>query len=76
MHKAMFPKGEVGGRIKGKKKVEKLSCAVNLNTFVFSLFTCYVISRKMDKHRRLLEGTEKIATKIQFCRAEKLVVLG
>lgn len=56
--------------------MEKLSCAVNLNTFVFSLFTCYVISRKMDKHRRLLEGTEKIATKIQFCRAEKLVVLG
>lgn len=55
--------------------MEKLSCAVNLNTFVF-LFTCYVISRKMDKHRRLLEGTEKIATKIQFCRAEKLVVLG
>lgn len=37
VHKATFPKE---GKRK-EKKMEKFSCAVNLNTFGFSLFTCY-----------------------------------
>lgn len=36
---------------------------------------CYIISGKWEKYRRLLEGIKITATEVQFCIAEKLVVL-
>lgn len=35
----------------------------------------YMLEAGMGKYRKLLEDIKKIATEVQFCRAEKLVAL-